>query len=243
MKNYTCLLLTLFIAFLNFTFAFGQLPNVYAVKDHLQYDGNPGKVSMSVTLGNNGDSDFQGGLLGMYLSLDTLLNPLEDSLVFSFSGPFVTAGDTANFSVNAPFCEEVIFQQFPAYVFNGNPFYVLYDLDYLDFNPESNESDNVGTFEPSLMMACATGMVETRLQEFSVYPNPSNGTFTVTFPESTGNVETIILQNVITQTTISLEVSGYQHEQVIDCSFLPEGMYLLTLLAKGRHYRKAIMIE
>lgn len=244
MKNYSSLLLTFSIAFtLHSTSAFGQLPNVYAAKDHLQCDGNPGLVSISITLGNNGDTDFLGGLLGMYLSLDTLLNPLEDSLIFSFSCPFVAAGDTANFSANVPFCEDFIFQQFPGYVFNGVPFYVFYELDYLNFTPETNESDNVGFFQPSLTMGCTTGVAETSLRKFSVYPNPGNGMFTVTFPESIANDATLILQNVITQSISSFEVSGSQHEQVFDCTFLKKGTYLLMLLSDDRYYKKMMVIE
>ncbi|MEO6167746.1 MAG: T9SS type A sorting domain-containing protein [Chitinophagales bacterium] len=244
MKNYSSILISFAIVFtFSSTVAFSQLPNVFPVNDHLQYNGNPGLVSMSITLGNNGDNDYPGGLLGMYLSLDTLLNPLQDSLIFSFSGPLVLAGDTANFSVNAPFCEELIFQEFPGYVFIGNPFYFLYDLDYLDFNPESNENDNVGVFQPPLTMDCATGVYETGLRQFAAYPNPNNGVFIITFPTEPPNDEIIIIQNLLTQSTQSIQMSGHENEKSIDCSFLPDGIYLLKLFSNGHYYQQKMVIE
>ena len=66
------------------------------------------------------------------------------------------------------------------------------------------------------------GIVQNDVSTFSVYPNPTNGTFTV---EGTGQMT---ITNVLGQTVLAREIDGKENVE------LPRGLYFVKLNASTR---------
>jgi len=221
---------------------FAQLPNLYSIYDTLTYTGDPDYVSTLTFLGNNGTATYPaGGMIGLYFSLDTLFNTLQDSLVLSFVGlvDSIPSGSTYTFLYGADFCSP--FQNlFPSYVF-GSSFYILYELDYGNLIPESNENDNVGVFHPSLFLYCITGINDLAAGEFSVSPNPATDVLHIQLPEN----QTGILQLIdFTGRIIYSKELNNTSDVEMDVSNLADGIYLLSISGKDwREVKKVVIAD
>jgi hypothetical protein len=244
MKNYV-LLASYFVIFslVGVQSSFCQLPNIRGIDPQLTTTGDPGDVTLKVILENDGDTTFIGGLNNIYVSLDTLLNPAEDSSIFIFSMPLVEKADTANYELTLPFCDNVVISHLPSYVLNGSPFYILFGLDYGNVNVESNESDNVVVFKPSLVESCTLGIYEVVSNQLNIYPNPGSGVFTLTLPPYLGTDAIVTVQNVINNTGITLNGLKNASPKTFDISFLPSGIYLLSVQSHDQYLQKKILIE
>ncbi len=219
-----------------------QLPNVTAISDLLITASDPGETTLDVLVQNNGGIDFNGGLLGLYVSLDTVLDTNDDSLLFSFSEPAVAAGDTNTFSVVIDFCNPVIIDQLPEYAI-GNNFYLVYKLDLANNEPESNENDNTGVFTPPLFINCTLGIPGTEEHSFTIIPNLSNGYFQTKSDFNLLNDATLTIENAVTQTLTYLGTANNFIDKKIEVSFLPPGLYVLKIQSGEQIFAEKMMIQ
>ncbi|HUM48415.1 MAG TPA: T9SS type A sorting domain-containing protein [Chitinophagales bacterium] len=218
------------------------LPDIQTISNDLNFDGNPGNVTLSLTLLNGGTDIYPGGPAGFYFSSDTLLDEENDSLVFKVDVPSIGYGDTVSVIDTIDFCDPAVYESFPAYVKNGAPFYVLYKLDYADNIQESDEGNNTGGFQLPLEMACITAIAEIVVQSFSVYPNPTDGSVVFAVPAALADDAIIKVHNMDAREVFSLALD-HERSGVLDLSFLTPGIYLVTLSDKELFYQSRIVIE
>jgi hypothetical protein len=221
------------------SYSHAQLPNLSIDSDFISMDGDPGNVTLKIYIQNSGDSVFLGGLLGIYASLDTLLDTNEDSLFISIVLLSIPANDTGSFYIKLPFCSPVIQSLLPQYAFD-NSFYLVYWLDIGQNYFESNENDNTGVFDTPLFISCTLGVNEATNPPLSIYPNPNDGRFNLTLPSTFGSDASLVVQNILTQQSYSLDVAGNVQNKNFDLSFLPAGIYILQIMNGANVYTRKL---
>lgn len=92
------------------------------------------------------------------------------------------------------------------------------------------------TFEPSTV-----GIEKIENNYFSVYPNPSNGNFSVDFSEENNEPKTLVISNI--QGQIIYEETFANGKRLLSLSNLLAGNYVLTIKTSNNHYAKMITIN
>jgi len=117
-------------------------------------------------------------------------------------------------------------------------------------NPTLKEfSDYEGNlFEPKYtngVVGSTTGISEQNLTEISVYPNPSNGTFTlelISVKSQTFDVKIYNPLGIAVYQQLNIAANG-KNSTEIRSGDLPEGIYTLTVTGKDANYIKKIVIR
>ena len=79
-------------------------------------------------------------------------------------------------------------------------------------------------------------------QNFSVYPNPSNGNFIVDFSSKVVGNTTLSLRNMLGQVVFSESVNGVLRKS-IDASQLEKGVYFLTVSSANAEQTQKVVIK
>jgi hypothetical protein len=93
-------------------------------------------------------------------------------------------------------------------------------------------------------MKVVTGLDELSEPGINIYPNPSHGQITINYPEQGKRVELWILntRGEIVYQSKGVDVTN-NHEQVINLSEIPKGVYMLHLAIDGQIYNQKLLIE
>ena len=153
--------------------SFAQV-NFISIIDSMQYSGDPGPTTVTITIENSGSAVSSPAVVGVYFSLDATIDPAEDSLIWTM--PFGSLGSeelvTIDTTINL--CGPIV-ATYPSYVF-GTDFYVGYILDYNNQVAEINEADNDDVIVPQLFIGCTLGINPTTVSHSIIlFPNPTSG--------------------------------------------------------------------
>ena len=85
--------------------------------------------------------------------------------------------------------------------------------------------------------AWATGIMEVEKVQFNMYPNPANGKL---FVNANQPIEHIGIYNLIGE--LVFQEQPVSQSLSVDCSHLPEGVYLLQLTSKGANFTRKLSI-
>lgn len=88
------------------------------------------------------------------------------------------------------------------------------------------------------VISCSTGLKQNGGNNFTVYPNPSNGYFTV--ESATGEMEEVRLYDINGRLLMS---RAFMEKTTIDASALSNGTYNLSILSSGGIFNKRIVIN
>jgi hypothetical protein len=81
-----------------------------------------------------------------------------------------------------------------------------------------------------------------RSGSFVIYPNPTNGSFTIAFPEAfPGNGTEIVIYDMLEKKVYAESLSSTQTE--IDLSSLSKGVYLVKVVSEGQLHAQKIVIQ
>ena len=119
---------------------------------------------------------------------------------------------------------------------NVNPFSVgNYRALYMVTDPSGNTSNYIWrSIEISEACELVTGIENIESNKvFTVYPNPSNGLFTVRFLNNMENAESIEIVNAVGTTIKNVKVNTVNGEQTIDLTDEANGIYLVKVTSKG----------
>jgi hypothetical protein len=119
---------------------------------------------------------------------------------------------------------------------NVNPFSVgNYRALYMVTDPSGNTSNYIWrSIEISEACELVTGIENIENNKvFTVYPNPSNGLFTVRFLNNMENAESIEVVNAVGTTIKNVKVNTVNGEQTIDLTDEANGIYLVKVTSKG----------
>lgn len=228
MKN---LLTVIFLPAIIFSSAYSSSfaqANLISITSSLQYTGDPGSTTVSVTIENLGITVSNPALLGVYFSLDATINPTEDSLIWTM--PFGAIGSEALLTIDTTIdlCGEIL-GTYPSYVF-GTYFYVGYIIDYSNLVAESNESDNSDVFYPQLFIGCASGINRSTVAHpIILFPNPVSGVLNIEcMTNNKGKVKIYDLAGkLLLEQKITL--SGQ-----LDIAAFPSGIYWVEIKNEGQ---------
>ena len=92
------------------------------------------------------------------------------------------------------------------------------------------------SFDPA---NAATSVNDIKQSIFNIYPNPTNGLFTIDLDNT--NVYDIKISNVLGQLVLNTKSDGLS--TVIDLSSLDKGIYTVDLISDGQTYSDKIIIE
>src|SRR5689334_24380785 len=105
--------------------------------------------------------------------------------------------------------------------------------------------DNPHINKHPLLQVCFT--IPTGINElsnesiFGVYPNPSSGDFTITFPQTiaNGNIEIINIEGKIIYTENVINIS----KKDIHLKNIPEGMYFVKIFDGMKNYDRKLIVD
>ncbi|PKQ61860.1 beta-agarase [Labilibaculum filiforme] len=106
-------------------------------------------------------------------------------------------------------------------------------------NPAKNSMkvDWVRVYKP---VEIPTAIYDMKSQDIKVYPNPTKGDFTLTFP-TTFKDQKMELYNLLGQKLMSDNVSGTSH--TVQLKDVPKGMYLLVMEKDGVKFQEKILVN
>lgn len=239
-SNFFSLILIPAIIFAVTDSSFAQ-SNLISITNSLQYTGDPGPTTVTITIENSGITMSPPALVGVYFSLDATINPTEDSLIWTMPFGAISSEGLLTIDTTINLCGEIALT-YPSYIF-GEDFYVGYIIDYSNLVAEINEADNSDVFSPQLFIGCTLGTVEPgEATSFTIYPNPNKGRFILSAAGSTIESEFVSVENIIDQEKIIL-IKQPAINQVLDLSFLPMGLYAVIIQTKGKIFRQLMAIE
>ncbi|HNW97164.1 MAG TPA: PKD domain-containing protein [Bacteroidales bacterium] len=95
--------------------------------------------------------------------------------------------------------------------------------------------------------AIVTADILTGIEDYSkniitVYPNPNNGSFTVSI-DNPEKYNELSISNVVGQTIISENLVNNKYEKTFDFSDLPKGIYMIKLSGENTNFYKKIIIR
>ena len=123
------------------------------------------------------------------------------------------------------------------YIYLGGDFWstAVFGLDTLTL--VGNEVPFMSSWEPCYPDTVTTGTTEliTKSEEVQVYPNPSNGVFTIVLsnPELVSAFRTISIYTIFGQKVNIETLKQVQGDNLIDISELPNGIYFYRVLDEG----------
>jgi len=102
-----------------------------------------------------------------------------------------------------------------------------------------------GLWESPLYNSAVGIMEEAIADEFSIYPNPSNGLFTVDIKPNAEEHYTLVIKDMLNKTVFEDKITtGSQHfVRQIDLSELPTGAYIVFLRNESGHLARKILIH
>ena len=83
-------------------------------------------------------------------------------------------------------------------------------------------------------------MVEVSADAIKVYPNPSNGSFTVELPEGKDNAE--VSMSDVTGKIIEIK-TGVTHDARFEQSSLAKGVYMITVRTGEERYHTKVVLQ
>lgn len=131
----------------------------------------------------------------------------------------------------------------PLGAFNGKPQGGVWTLSAQDwYNPDAGDIDSWSITICSLTATMATG--EFGLDGFSVYPNPSNGSFNVRFDGGSAEPINVLVHDLRGRSVFSREYSSNgAFEETISLNNVQSGVYVLTVSAGERKEVKKIVVN
>lgn len=202
--------------------SFAQV-NFISIIDSLQYSGDPGPTTVTITIENSGSAVSSAAVVGIYFSLDATINPAEDSLIWTM--PFGSLGSeelvTIDTTINL--CGPIV-GTYPDYVF-GTDFYVGYILDYNNQVAEINEADNDDVIVPQLFIGCTLGINPATVSHpIILSPNPASGILHIdAIVDHDGHVQ---IHDLAGKLLLEQEITSPGQ---LDISALPRGIYLVAI--------------
>jgi len=113
---------------------------------------------------------------------------------------------------------------------------------YWDYDSTLNLVDQSVTF--NARMSSTTGMSQIDEQDIKIYPNPSDGKFSVEFEGFMNENYTIKVFNLIGANIFTKVTSGTKDKEEIDISYLAKGMYFVSIETEnGSIMSKRIIIQ
>ncbi|MBC5835842.1 T9SS type A sorting domain-containing protein [Flavobacterium sp. F372] len=131
--------------------------------------------------------------------------------------------------------------------YNGNSGTGTWYIFFTDINLDGN----VGTFEKATFNLCKSELVPvlanenfTGLDNFSLYPNPNNGNFTIKFNSNTNNPIDVIAHDIRGRQvyTKSFENNSFFNEE-IKLNNIEAGIYIITIQDGDKKEVKKIIVE
>lgn len=242
MKTITILIILSAAILLTNSFPANAQINITSIDNSLSFTGDPGPTTITITLINTEPFVSEPTQIGFFFSLDSLADPQVDSLIWVVPVPVIGPGDTVIIDTTFDLCGPDL-QNFPDYVLNDTTFFITYLIDPGNTMVETNETDNIGLLQPSLVIGCLSGIDEASAYlPLNIYPNPNDGHFIVSFPDGwNGKVEAMIgdmiSHSIIYKATLATDQKDF------NLSFLPSGLYILRMKYDDRWYVQLVNIE